>query len=90
MSELDLTEGSRFSFLICALKGEEVVSVSYVTEEVSDYAERNLELYRRFWETRDRIKGYSTGMHTLTEKDIQDEIDLGFREPPIIILPDST
>lgn len=78
LSELDLTEGRHFSFLICALKGEEVVNVSYVTEEVSDSAERHLELYRRFWETRDRSQGILPGMHPLTRKDVEDEEELGF------------
>lgn len=76
LSKLDLGVGHSVGLLFCALKGEEVVCVTYLHINGREVIENYVELYRRFWETRDRSKGYSAGMHTLTEKDIQDAKDL--------------
>lgn len=67
-----------YTLLMYVMKGDEVLTVNASPITWTEHGVRSKELYRRFWETRDRSQGVSSGMHTKTEKDIQDELDLGF------------
>ncbi|MBE6543979.1 MAG: hypothetical protein E7675_06220 [Ruminococcaceae bacterium] len=74
----DFKVGQPYSALVYVAKNEQVISFGYFSFTWSENHERYKELFNRFWATRDRSKGYTTGMHTLTDKDIKDQNELGF------------
>ena len=74
--ELDKT----YIFLICVMKDDQVMSYGYVSHKWEQYDDRYRELFNRYWATRDRSEGILSGMHPETEKDRQDQYDLGFDE----------
>ena len=74
--ELDKT----YNFLICVMKGDQVLSYGYCSHEWEALDNQYRELFNRYWATRDRSEGILSGMHPETEKDIQDQHELGFIE----------
>ena len=74
----DLEVGKEYTFIVCFVKDNIVDGYSTDSCVWTDRYDRSLELYRRFWENRDRSEGILSGMHPDTEKDIQDRRELGF------------
>ena len=81
----DFEDEKEYTFILCVLKDDIVIEYSTDTIRWSPGLLHYLdwELYRRFWETRDRSEGFLSGMHPKTEKDLQDEVELGFEDGPL-------